>query len=180
MNNTIYLISASELKTLVPAINNQVDDTLINGAILLVQNTTVKDTITQDFYEDLLINSGTTANKYLIDNYLKNLISYSVWQYLMVSLSLQLNDAGLRIKTSDHSVAAESVDIAFYRTYIQNFIDGVRKQMDRYIFLHQSDYPLYYQDKWGDVPVKNNFRFGRIGRDGNYYDEENKYHWPCY
>lgn len=178
MNNSIYLVSAVEVKTICPAINLQVQDSLVQGAIILIQNTLVKDSLTQDFYESLIVNTGTTANSYLIEHYLKNLISYGVWQYLAVSMSLQLNDAGLRIKTSDHSIAAESVDITFYRNYIQNFIDGVRKQMDRYIYDHQTDYPLYFQDKWGDTPVKKNFRIGRIG--GGINCENTHPHWPCW
>lgn len=180
--NTKLLITATEIKTIVPSINNEIDDTLINGAIILIQNTLVRDSLTQDFYEDVVANSGTTANKYLIDNYLKNLISYGVWQYLLVSLSLQLNSAGLRIKLSEHSQAAESTDITFYRNYIQNFIDNVRKEMFRYIYDHQTDYPLYYNDSWGDTPVINNFKIGRVGGVGtrntyDMYDDPNCQYW---
>lgn len=176
MNNTIYLVTPTEVKTLVPSINNEIDNTLISNAILLIQNTLVRDTLTQDFYENIIAYSATTANKYLIDNFLKNLIAYGCWQYLAVSLSLQLNSAGLRIKVTDHSQAAESVDIAFYRTYIQNFIDVTRKEMDRYIFENQTLYPLYYSDKWGDTPKKSNFRIGRVGGEGYEYPKtENEY-----
>jgi len=176
--NNIQLATATEVKTLCPAINKQVDDTLVNGAILLTQDTLIKDSLTQDLYEDVLANSGTTANSYLINNYLKNLISYGCWQYLAVSMSLQLNDAGLRIKTSDHSVAAEAVDITFYRNYIQNFIDSTRRMMDRYIDDHKADYPLFYNDKWGDTPKISNFRIGRVG--GGADTECSGFHWPCY
>jgi hypothetical protein len=177
--NTVKLITATELKTIVPFINNEVDDTLIENTIILVQNTLVRDTLTQDFYEDVVTNSGTTANQYLIDNFLKHLISYGVWSQIAVFLSLNLNSAGLRIKISDHSNPAESVDIEFYRNYIQNFIDNTRKEMDRYIFDHQSDYPLYYSDKWGDRPVSKNFKMGRVGGGDDYTSryEQNCEYW---
>ena len=161
--NTIYLISSQEVKTLCPAINNEIDNGLINGAILLMQDTELKFSLTQDFYEDIIANSGTTANAYLINNYCKYIIAYSVWQYLTTTLSLQLSSSGLRIKVSDHSQAAESQDIEHVRLYIQNFIDNVRKEMSRYIYKHQSSYSKYYNDEWGDTPVKNNFRMGRVG-----------------
>lgn len=161
--NQIYFTTPTEIKQNVPSINSEIDDRLINGAILLIQDTLVRESLTQDFYEDLVLNSGTTANIFLIDNYIKQLIAYGVWQYLAVSLSLPLNSAGLRIKTTDHSQAAEAIDITFYRTYIQNFIDNLRKMLYRYIYDHQLDYPLYFSDKWGDSPVKHNFRLGRVG-----------------
>lgn len=165
---TTYLMTATEVKTICPAINNEIDNTLINGAILLMQDTELKFSLTQDFYEDIIANSATTTNKYLIDNYCKYIIAYSVWQYLVTTLTYQTNSAGLRIKTTDHSQAAEPTDMTFVRNYIQNFIDNVRKEMSRYIFDHQTSYPLYYSDKYGDTPVKNNFRIGRVGND---YDD---------
>jgi hypothetical protein len=174
MNNTVKLVSVAEVKTLVPSINNEIDNTLIDNAILLIQNTLVRDSLTQDFLEDIIANSGTTDNKYLIDNYLKNLISYGVWQYLAVSLSLNLNSAGLRIKLTDHSQAAEPTDIKFYRDYIQNFIDVTRKEMSRYIFDNQTKYAKYYSDKWGDMPKKANFQMGRVGGMGQ-YEEYNEF-----
>lgn len=173
--NTKYLITATEVKTKVPFINNEIDTTLISNAILLVQNTLIKNSLTQDFYEDILTNSATTANSYLITNYIQDIIAYGVWQYLAVSLSLQLNAAGLRIKLSDHSQAAESVDIEFYRGYIQNFIDGARKEMDRYIEDHQADYPYYWSDKYGDKPRTYNFKIGCVGNSTVSYDEECNY-----
>jgi len=174
--NTKLLTTVAEVKSIVPSINNEIDNTIIQGAIILVQNTMVRDSLTQDLYEDVVANSGTTANKYLIDNYIKFLTAYGVWQFLAVDRTLQLNSSGLRIKLTDHSAAAESVDIAFYRTYIQNFIDNVRKEMSRYIFDHQSSYEKYYSDKWGDTPAKNNFRIGRVGGEGaNYPKIESEY-----
>lgn len=177
--NTIYLITAAEVKILAPAINLEIQDSLIEGAILLVQDTIVKYTLTQDMYYDLLNNSGSTNYQYIINTYLKNLISMSVWQYLAVSLSLQLNPSGLRIKQSDHSIAAESVDITFYRTYIQNFIDNIRLELSRYILLHSSDYPLYLNDSNGDLPVNKNFRMGRVGGLNTDCDST-KPHYPCW
>ena len=171
-----YLMTAIEVKTFCPSINNEVDNAIISGAILLIQDTELKFSLTQDFYEDVISNSGTTANKYLIDNYCKYIIAYSVWQYLVTTLTYQTNSSGLRIKTSDHSQAAEATDMIYVRNYIQNFIDNVRKEMSRYIFDHQSDYPLYYSDKWGDTPAKNDFRIGRVGGGSIYMPKtENEY-----
>jgi hypothetical protein len=180
--NTKYLITASEVKTICSSINNEIDDTLINNAILLMQDTTLKDSLTLDMWEDIFINSGTTANQYLINNYIKNLIAYSVWQFLVVTLSYQLNSAGVRLKISDHSQLAESSDIQYYRGYIQSFIDNVRRLMAEYIEDHQSDYPLYYIYEHGKGPSVNNFKIGRVGGVGtrnayDMYDDPNCQYW---
>ena len=89
--NTKLLVSVAEVKALCPMINNEIDNTLVSNAILLIEDTLLKDSLTLDMWEDILTNSGTTTNKYLIDNYIKNLVSYGVWQYLTVTMTYQLN-----------------------------------------------------------------------------------------
>jgi len=174
MLNT-YIISVSEVKAIVPSINTNISDTLINEAILMVQNTLLKNSLGQEFCEEILlqVSGGTisTANQYLIDNFINRIISFAVWQYIIITLSLQTSEAGLRIKVSDHSTPAESSDIAFMRNYIQNFIDGAREEMYRYISYHPTSYPLYYNDKYGDDPIKHrfNFRISKVQKD--YYDD---------
>ena len=104
----------------------------------------------------------------IVDNYLKWILSYAVWQYLVITLSLQINAAGLRIKASDHSLAAEQKDIQYYREMIQNWIDSSRKDMFRYINLHKNDYPLYFNNIYHDKPQNNqyNWRIGGVGGIG--------------
>lgn len=167
------LLSATTIKQIVPEINNEIDNTIIDNATRLVQGTLLKDTLTQDFYDDFytkycasILSGGTplsTAYQYLKDNYLDYILAYGVWEHLVITLSYQLNSAGLRLKVTDHSTIAEATDITFMRKYIENFIDAKRKEMSRYIFDNQTNYPLYYSDKWGDMPKKANFRIGRVG-----------------
>lgn len=161
-----YIITATEVKSIVPELNNDVSDILINNAIKMVENTVLIDSCGQEWADELITQKSggtyTTANKYVIDNYIKNMLAYSVWQYLVITLSYQMNSAGLRIKNSDHSVAGESKDIAFYRDFTQNFIDRTRSLMKRYIDLHKSDYPLFFNNIYNDKPHTYNFRIGKI------------------
>jgi hypothetical protein len=168
------MITPSECKAIVPEINFDISDLLINNAIKMVQSTLLIDTVGQEWADELMSQTGTivsgvtsgetytTANEYIVDNYLKNILAYSVWQYLVITLSLQLNSAGLRIKTSDHSVASESKDLAFYRDFCQNYIDRTRKLMHRYIDQNKASYPLYFNNIYHDVPKVYNFKIGHI------------------
>ena len=159
-----------EVKALVPQINKTVDESLIESTLLFTQDTLIKDSIGQDWYEELLLQKSggtyTAANQIIIDNYIKNILAFGVWQNLIINLSLAVNESGLRIKISDHSEAASSRDIAFMRDYIQNFIDAKRKEMYRYIKNNKSSYPKYYNDVYGDKPINNiyNFKIGGIPR----------------
>lgn len=178
------LLSATTIKQIVPEINNEISNTLVDNATRLVQGTLLKDSMTQDFYDDFYTRyttlSGTTftaAYAYLKENYLDYILAFGVWEHLIITLSYQLNSAGLRLKTTDHSAMAEATDMNFMRKYIENFIDARRKEMSRYIFDHQSDYPLFYSDKWGDMPAKHNFRIGRVANDNinTFPKTENEY-----
>lgn len=167
---SVYLMTEPEVKALVPQINKTVDESLIESTLLFTQDTLIKDSIGQDWYEELLLQKSggtyTAANQIIIDNYIKNILAFGVWQNLIINLSLAVNESGLRIKISDHSEAASSRDIAFMRDYIQNFIDAKRKEMYRYIKNNKSSYPKYYNDVYGDKPINNiyNFKIGGIPR----------------
>lgn len=160
---TNKLVTAQEVKSIFPIVNNEIDNTLVDSAILLTQDTLLKSSLTLDMWEDIMTNSGTTANTYLINNFLKNLIAYGVAANLVVMLSYQLNSSGLRLKTSDHSTLAESADITNYRTYIQGFIDNIRRVMEEYIEDNSSSYPKYFIYEDGKKPTINNFKIGRVG-----------------
>jgi len=167
---SVLIMTEPEVKALVPQMNKTVDESLIESTLLFTQDTLIKDSIGQDWYEELLLQKSggtyTAANQIIIDNYIKNILAFGVWQNLIINLSLAVNESGLRIKISDHSEAASSRDIAFMRDYIQNFIDAKRKEMYRYIKNNKSSYPKYYNDVYGDKPINNiyNFKIGGIPR----------------
>lgn len=152
------ILSATTVKDLIPDINNTINNTLVDQACVLMQQTLLKDTMGQEWYDQLysqfIGGTYTTANSYILENYLQYVLAFGIWKHLMISMTLQLNDAGLRIKQSDHSGVAESKDLTFYREYIDNFINNKRKEMFRYIEYHSTDYPLYYSSKYGDNPHK--------------------------
>jgi len=166
-------MTSTEVKTLIPQINSTIEEVLINSTMLFTQDTLIKNSIGQQWYEEIIlqISGGTTTaeNLIIINNYLKSILAFGTWQNLIINLSLQTNDAGLRIKLSEHSQAAESKDLSFMRDYIQDFIDSKRKEMYRYIKNNQSSYTLYYNDKYGDKPINNiyDFKIGGVPRLNN-------------
>lgn len=160
----IPMISASTVRQYVPDININISDVLINNAIIMVQDTLLKDTIGQYWY-DIMYNeytghTMTTNDQYVKSTWLDAILSYGVWKHLIVTMSLQLNEAGLRIKVSDHSQAAETQDLAFMRKYIDDFIDSKRQEMFRYLRDHGNQYPYYSGYKYADNPRRNVFDFG--------------------
>lgn len=176
--NNIKIITAAEVKINCPSINDEIETGMIDEGILLMQRAVMVPTCGQEWWDEIIQQrSGGTyssANKVIVDNYLKYILSYAVWQNLVITLSYQLNSAGLRLKVSDHSAQAETADMMYYRDYTQNFIDNIRKEMYRYISLHKNDYPLYYNNKYHDHPSKNQYDWkigsvGGFGTNRNYY-----------
>jgi len=163
-----YLVTSSEVRVFCPEVNGDINDLLINRATLAVEDTILRDTLGQEWSDEIISQKSggtyTAANAYIVNNFLKLLVSLSVWQYLVMTLSLQLNSAGLRIKSSDHSIAAESKDLAFFRDFIENYMDRVRQTMKRYIDDNISLYPLWKNNKYHDKPAQNtwNFRIGKV------------------
>ena len=159
----IPMISASTIRQYVPEININISDQLINSATIMVQDTLLKDTIGQYWFDKMYAaytgGTMTTADLYVKNTWLDAIISYGVWKHLIITLSLQLNEAGLRIKVSDHSQAGETKDLAFMRTYIENFIDSKRQEMYRYLRDNNTQYPYYNGYKYGDNPRRNVFDF---------------------
>lgn len=167
--NNIQIMTAAEVRSIVTELNLEIEDGLINNAIKLTQQSVIKPSIGQEWFDQLLTQKSggtyTIPNKYIVDNYLKYILAYSTWQYLVISLSLQINSAGLRIKVSEHSEAAQTKDIQYYRDFIQNWIDNTRKAMFRYIQDNKNLYPLYYNNKYNEQPKNNqyNWKIGGVG-----------------
>lgn len=149
----IYILSASTVRTLCPEINATISDEMIYKAMILSQDTTIHTTLGGHWYHHFMDEASahtySTADQYVLDNYISYILSYDILKQLVIQLSFQLNEAGLRIKVSDHSTLAESKDISFYRTYVENFIDSKREDMNRYVRHHQSDYPYYFNSHDG-------------------------------
>lgn len=167
--NNIMLITAIECRTMCPEINNEIESGIIDNAIKLCQQSVIKPSVGQEWFDQIILQKSggiySAENKVIVDNYLKWILAYATWQYLVITLSLQMNSAGLRIKSSDHSIAAESKDLQYYREFIQNWIDNTRKTMFRYINDNANSYPLYWNDKYGDKPKNNqyNWQIGSVG-----------------
>lgn len=164
--NNIKLITPDDVRRMCPQINQEIEDGLINDSLSLVQESVIKPTLGYDFYQELLDQrlggTYTTDNKMLMDNYISWILSFAVWQNLVISTSYTLSAAGLRLKVSDHSVLAESKDIQYYRDYTQNFIDSTRKSMFHYMEHNKDNYITYYKSCNKGKNLTYNWKMGGV------------------
>jgi len=141
------LITAQEVKAELPEVNDAIPNELLTQNIEITQKMNIRPILGYSFYEQLetQVSSSTVsvANQYLLDEYLYMIHSLHVQKRLVMTNSYQLENNGLRVKLSDVSDLAETQDLTYYRSDLQNDIDFLVNEMIKYIDSNQSDYPAY-------------------------------------
>lgn len=125
--------------------NNEVD-----RAIMEAQNREIKPVLGYAFYEQLMIEvSGgttTTANQYLLDNYLIKIIGYGTSNRIAITKSYIIDEAGVRTKNSDLTQLANDAGFEIRKKDNDSSIKIETMSMWEYLDDHKDDYPLIYQN----------------------------------
>lgn len=141
------IITAQQVKDTLPEVNDNIPDELIVQHIKIAQQMKIRPILGYDYLYELQTqvsgNSVTTANQFILDNYLYMILALHVQLRLTINNTYQLENAGLRLKLSDVSNVAETADINLYRTWVQNDIDFLVNEMIKFIDENQSDYPTF-------------------------------------
>jgi len=87
-----------------------------------------------------------TENEILYEDYIKMILAYSVYKRMIIDMTYQLENNGLRKKISDVSEVAEKDEMTYVRNQIQNDLEFYKTEMLKYINENQNDYPLYFND----------------------------------
>jgi hypothetical protein len=145
------LMTAQEVKDTLPEVNNNIPNELITQHIKIVEQMKIRALLGYDLYEQLeLEKSGgtfSTANQYLLDEYLFMIISLHVQKRLVLNNSYQLENNGLRVKLSDVSDLAATEDMSYYRSSLNDDIDFLINEMKKYMMTNQASYPKYFSRK---------------------------------
>lgn len=149
INDTLLLDEAT-IKLLIPEISPSVDPTMLKRFIQLEQNKHIRPLLGYTYFNQLLTevkaNTLTTANKYLLDNYVLMILSLFVFKRLIYSSSYQVENTGLRKKFSESSEIAEFKELDFYRTNLQDDIDFYINEMIKFIDMNATDYTSYFNN----------------------------------
>jgi len=175
MARTFYpLITAQQVKYQLPEINDAIPNELLTQNIQIVQRMNIRPILGYDWYEQLETQTSastvSTANQYILDEYLYMIISLQVQKRLIMTNSYQLENNGLRTKLSDVSELADTQDLTYYRSDLQNDIDFLINEMIKYIDINQNDYPLFVSKTDPRENVKGTkynygFSVGRVEND---------------
>lgn len=146
------MLTASEVKALIPEINNNISDEYIEYNIELAQKKIMRPILGYGLYNQIVLEvsggtiSGNTADFIIYNDYLKIILALTTQQRLVSSMSYQLENNGLRIKISEVSNSTEMASQNYIKNNIQNDIDFFKSELVEYICNNRNDYPLYFND----------------------------------
>ena len=153
MNNYMF-IDEQGVKLIIPSIKN-IDSAYFQPLILDSQLTKIKPLVGEMWYNELITqaqsNTLTVANKIIMDDYITRILAYRVYCDLIVEVSYQLENGGLRVKTSANSDAADIEAIEKKRRYWESKITSLETEMSIYICNHSNDYPIYLLNNYNNT-----------------------------
>lgn len=155
MSNELYniqLVNPSIIKQIAPEIPKTVDDMLISGFIIDIQEAYIEPILGCELYQEILFqhsgNTLTDANKYIYNRFIVKIIAKRAAIRVMYSSQFQFENSGLRIKETDQSRPAELNEIATLKQFYESEGDRIAKDMGWYIYENISSYPKFYQSNW--------------------------------
>jgi hypothetical protein len=159
----ISLITPTYLKSFIPSVNKNVDDNLIQHSIDKSQRMKMYDIVGKLYIEDLMNTislSGETglssADQTMMTEYIKPILSLYTYTDMLVPLSYQIDNTGVREKVVAESNLSAKSNIGYLQDNMKNEISWYLEQMNNYLNDNQTLYPLYYQCKWDTPKTKNN------------------------
>lgn len=143
----IALINPSLVKKVCPEIPNSVDDALMVSWIIDVQESSILNLLGCDLYRDIVIqqsgNTFTADNRYLFDRFIVRILAKGVVIRTLYSASYQIENLGVRKKTSDQSDYADKEEINSLKQLYQNDIERLSKDMVLYMNENITKYPEF-------------------------------------
>ena len=152
-NKCFFVTTEYILETYSLYLDNNIDPSSINGAILIAQNEQCQQLLGYTLYQKFItiINDGTITSgtnvryKYLLDNYIVDSVSlWSVW-YLLDSLALRATNKGVEQKNSQYSSPVSSSQLTKLKTAVMERAQFLDARTREYILNFPGDYPEYYQ-----------------------------------
>lgn len=170
----IYFITTAYLKSN-SVINQNVDDSLLNSAILDAQNIHLQTALGSVLFRkfESLISTNTITNignkvyKDLLDDYITQmLVNWTVYEALP-NIRYKVMNKSVSGQTSDNSTPVEPDDLNFYRNSVKDKAEFYTQRLIDHLMFNSAIYPEYIKFlNEGVVPVTNSY-FSGIQLDDN-------------
>ena len=143
------ILTVSQIKSLNLWIDTDIADDIILESCSKTQRVLLKSILGYDYwnsiYNQFLAGSGyTTADAYIMNNYIDDILCAGIADNLQDFLYFQLKSDGPRTINSSQSTIAPEKSLTFKHQKIQDEINGIQREMIKYMEKHRNDYPLYF------------------------------------
>lgn len=164
MNNTVYLLSTSDLKSYSP-LNANIDDALLNNAIMEAQEVELAQILGGCLYEAIIgmVYDGTISTrpeyKKLLDDYCRKVVVYAATMRASVYIRYKLMNKGVQSQNSDNSSPVELNELQFLMNHIKNDMEFYSKRLRDYLQENKELFPEYGACSCNSLtPQKNVYR----------------------
>lgn len=146
----IFLVSTQDLKDY-SVLNNNVDDSLLNNAILEAQEIELQELLGTKLYRkimDLVINDEinlpeNSNYKYVLDEYCTKVVIYAALHRSIPYIHYKLVNKGVTTQSSDYSQTTSIAEMEFIMDKIKNDMEFFSNRLTRYLLAHITIFPEY-------------------------------------
>lgn len=139
-----YLISTKVLKEQ-SIINSNVDDSLLHNAIWEAQNIEIQQILGSCLYNKIIdlvdndeINNAEYADyKYLLDEYIQNVIVYAATQRAAVYIRFKVMNKSVTAQNSENSNPVDLNELQYFIDHIKNDLEFFEKRLQDYLRLNE-------------------------------------------
>jgi hypothetical protein len=129
------------------AIQNNVDDNLLEPYIIKAQDTHIQQILGSSFMEhlyDAIQNSTlTAAEEALIRNYIQRAVAEWAHYEVYPFLNYKNTNKAISKESSEYSTPADLDEIKYMRSAVRDLAEFYLKRLDKYLCDHQQDFPEY-------------------------------------
>jgi hypothetical protein len=170
----IPILTVQQIKLANLWIDSDIGDDIISQACVNCQKEILIDTLGYNYFNSIynqFLSGGTTGfttpDQFIYDNFLIDILSFSIANELVESLFWQLKSDGLRTPKSSQSDTSPKEAITMEHNRFMNKINIRRELMVKYMKDNMSSYPLYFEQR---TKIVNTFPIYRMRsrRGGNW------------
>jgi len=180
---TPLFVSAATIKKY-GFIEDNVDDKLINGTTLMVQDIELQQLLGTDLYNEIAgqitANTVTVLNAYLLDNIIEKFLINANIASGCIAYTFKMSNKGVVSSNSDNQQPVDKDTLEMVRATWQGRADFYAKRLSDYLFQEQSSYPLYFRNNdMSDIQSKRaKYQSGIFTGNKRRYETERRVNWP--
>jgi len=164
------LVDPYIIKKICPEITSSVDDSLISGFILDIQEAYIESILGETLYQEILGqhsgNTLTTANSYLYNTFITKIIAKRIAIRIMYSTTYQFENSGIRVKEgTGQSRSAEPSEIVTMKQFYESEADRISQNMLEFMYDNINDYKGFYNTPFYEERTQRS-AFSRISFGG--------------